>query len=31
MSSPETKEQQAPTGPAATVDERVLAMRAREA
>jgi hypothetical protein len=32
MNSPETKEQEAPTGPAAaTVDERVLARRAREA
>src|SRR5437879_13912567 len=32
MNSPETKEQEAPTGPAAaTVDERVPARRAREA
>ena len=32
MSSPEAKKPQAPTGPAAaTVDERVLARRAREA
>src|SRR5215471_2517145 len=30
MNSPEAKKQQAPTGPA-TVDERVLARRAREA
>jgi len=32
MNSPEAKQQQAPTGPEeATVDERVLARRAREA
>ena len=31
MNSPEAKQRQAPTKPAATVDERVLARRAREA
>jgi len=31
MNSPEAKKPQVPTGPAASVDERVLARRAREA